>query len=179
MNLSTSLVTLATSLTIAATLWGASEDLVAQDPLQRGASVRVTAPDCGLSVAARTFQALRADTLVFTTTECPLASVTTLDVRARRRRARRGALIGGVAGLVAGVFMGAGYHDFCESWSCDPTFAAAGGFLLGVAAGVALGAGVGALIKTDRWEEVPLDGLRLSFEPQLDGRIALGFSVRF
>jgi len=42
-----------------------------------------------------------------------------------------------------------------------------------------LGAVIGALIKTDRWEEVPLDALRVSFVPQRDGRFGLGMSVRF
>ena len=36
-----------------------------------------------------------------------------------------------------------------------------------------------ASIKTDRWEEVPLDRLRVSFAPQRDARFALGFSVSF
>jgi len=34
-------------------------------------------------------------------------------------------------------------------------------------------------IKIDRWEEVPLDQLRVSFVPQLDGRFGFGLSVRF
>jgi hypothetical protein len=38
---------------------------------------------------------------------------------------------------------------------------------------------IGAFIKTDRWEEVPLDRLRVSFAPQRDGRFALGLSVAF
>ena len=43
-------------------------------------------------------------------------------------------------------------------------------------------------IKTERWEEVPLEcrfcrvikqRLRVSLAPQRDGRFALGFSIRF
>jgi hypothetical protein len=38
---------------------------------------------------------------------------------------------------------------------------------------------VGALIKTDRWEEVPLDRLRVSFAPKRDGRFTVGFRIAF
>ena len=37
----------------------------------------------------------------------------------------------------------------------------------------------GALIKSERWEEVPLDRLRVNLGPQRDGRWGLGASVRF
>ncbi len=37
----------------------------------------------------------------------------------------------------------------------------------------------GYLIKTERWEEIPLERLRLGLAPQRDGGFALGFSVRF
>jgi hypothetical protein len=43
-----------------------------------------------------------------------------------------------------------------------------------------LGVIIGGFIwKTDRWEEVPLDRLRVSFGPQRDGRFGFGASVRF
>ena len=35
------------------------------------------------------------------------------------------------------------------------------------------------LIKTDRWEAVPLDRLRVGLAPQRDGRLMLGFSAGF
>ena len=46
------------------------------------------------------------------------------------------------------------------------------------AVGAGIGAGIGALSKTDKWEEVPLDQLRVSIVPRRDG-FALGFSVAF
>ena len=50
-------------------------------------------------------------------------------------------------------------------------------------AGGLLGAGVGAVIgwaiKTERWEEVPLDRLQLNMVPLRDGGFALGVSVTF
>jgi hypothetical protein len=46
-----------------------------------------------------------------------------------------------------------------------------------------VGAGVGALIgtaiKTERWQEVPLDRVRVSFGPQRNGRFGFGLSVSF
>ena len=74
----------------------------------------MTALDCGLRGGATGFRALRADTLVLDTTECPLASVTRFDVsRGRKSHARLGAGIGVVgddvdqkswAGLMTGGY---------------------------------------------------------------------------
>ena len=50
--------------------------------------------------------------------------------------------------------------------------------IFGVLGGAA-GAIVGHYIKTDLWEEVPIEGLRVSLAPQRDGGFALGFSVGF
>ena len=41
------------------------------------------------------------------------------------------------------------------------------------------GAITGYFIKTDLWEEVPLERLRVSLTPQRDGGFVLGFSVGF
>lgn len=159
---------------------GPPTEMVAQEPLPQGARVRVTAPDCELRGQAKTYQAFRGDMLVFLTTECPLVSVTRLDVhRGQKRRLAKGALLGGLGGIAAGVFLGAAWYDFCVDWSCNQVGFAALGVLLGGAAGTLLGAGVGALITSDRWEEVPLEGLVVSLAPQRDGRPALGFSVGF
>ena len=52
----------------------------------------------------------------------------------------------------------------------------------GVGGGFAAGAFIGALYgltPIDRWEEVPLDRLRVSVVPQSDGRFGLGLSVPF
>jgi hypothetical protein len=49
--------------------------------------------------------------------------------------------------------------------------------VLGIGVGL-IGAGIGALLGGERWEEVPLDRLRVSFAPRRDG-FALGLSVSF
>ena len=64
-----------------------------------------------------------------------------------------------------------------ECWGTVGT-AAIGAGVVSVA-GAMVGIVVGALIKTERWEEVPFDQLRVSFVPQRDGRLGIGLSVRF
>ena len=64
----------------------------------------------------------------------------------------------------------------CELFDDDIRLEAAliTGAIVGAAGGI-----VGYFIKTDRWEEIPLERLRVSLAPQRDGGFALGFSVRF
>ena len=155
---------------------GAPTEMVAQEPLASGSRVRVTAPECELRGQAATFRALRADTLVLRTTECPLASVTSLDVsRGQTSYAKRGAILGFLSGIVGGIaYCTALDRSRCKVFDTDYTFL---GAFIGGGMGSALGGFVGYFIKTDRWEEVPLEQLRVS--PQPEGGLALGFSVRF
>jgi hypothetical protein len=159
---------------------GARTEMVAQEPLpvEPGVRVRVTAPECELRGHAATFRALRADTLVLETTECPLDSVTRLDVSGgQKSHARLGAGIG-FAAVALGTVVYCKTVEFsgCVPYDSDLTlaFALIFGALGGVAGGIA-----GYLIKTERWEEIPLERLRVSLAPQRDGGFALGFSVRF
>jgi hypothetical protein len=152
-------------------------------PLEPGARVRVTAPNLGVEKQQATFRALRGDTLVVTadsTVYCPLGHVERLDVYQGRtshpwRGAAIGAAVGGTAGFITGVALGGG----CIDSNCF-TGAQVGG-ILAVAGGVVgglIGLGVGSAIKTDRWDEVPLDQFRVSFVPRPDG-LALSMSVAF
>jgi hypothetical protein len=82
--------------------------------------------------------------------------------------------------FVGGVTGGLIAYSTCAP--CDyeleglaPAFGAGIGATVGFVAGLV----TGLAWRTDRWEEVPLDQLRVSFTPQRDGRFALGFSVRF
>ena len=56
-----------------------------QSPIQSGARVRVTAPDCGLDGRATTVEGLRGDTLMLDTSDCPVSSVTGLAVSRDRQ----------------------------------------------------------------------------------------------
>ena len=161
---------------------GAPTEIAAQEPLplEPGVRVRVTALDCGLSGRATGFRALRADTLVLETTECPLDSVTRLEVS---RGQKSHAMLGAVIGASAGVF---GAVAYCKGGNCglrilsgpENDLTSVLVITFGVV-GIIVGAKVGNAIKTDLWEEVPLERLQVSLVPQRDGRFALGFSVRF
>ena len=160
---------------------GTPTEMAAQEPLASGSRVRVTAPECELRGQAATFRALRADTLVLGTAECPLASVTRLDVSGgQKSHALLGAGIGFAAGALVGLVHCSGdAGGFSDAGTCDLAdddltlwVAFVSGAIGGLAGGI-----VGKWIKTDRWEEVPLEQLRVS--PQPDGGFALGFSVRF
>jgi hypothetical protein len=114
-------------------------------------------------------------------TAVPLDSVTRLEVsRGRKSHLLEGIGIGFLAGAGLGALVGAAVDctqllgTTSNQASCTGLGAAAG-----AASGLLIGAAVGALNKTDRWEEVPLDRLRVSVGPQRDGRFALAMSFSF
>jgi hypothetical protein len=103
----------------------------------------------------------------------PLDSVTRLDVPRRRSNVAWGTGIGLLVGAAAGIIIGTRGEpevDYDPRWT---------GGIAGGIWGTLLGLGIGLLIRTDRWEEVPLDKLRVSVAPQRDGRFGLGLSVSF
>ena len=106
----------------------------------------------------------------------PLSTVTRLEVsRGQKSKASVGVWVGTGLGLMTGVAI-------CSSDACSilgNNDIAGEVFLLTGVGGLILGALIGSRIKGDRWEEVPLDRLGVSLTPQRDGRLALGFSVRF
>ncbi len=164
---------------------GASTEMAAQEPLASGSRVRVTAPDCALRGEVTTFLALRGDALVLETTECPLASVTQLDVsRGQKSHTRLGAVIGSLTGALSGAVIGFSLGDDPPFLSGEPFPFSAGnkaaiGFFLGGLGGAIIGVQIGSGFHDEQWEEVPLERLSVSLAPQRDGRFALGFSVRF
>ncbi len=156
--------------------------------LTSGDRVRVTY-DC--SAACRedrgTVDAVKGDSIVLSTEQDQsrvvilLASITRLSVvRGQKSHWAAGSVIGGVAlgAATAGVIIG-----FCDPWgnspNCSPTTGAIVGLTAaGAAVGAAIGAGLGSLVKSDRWEEVPLDQLRVSFVPHGRG-LVVGISAAF
>ena len=175
--------------------------VTAQDSLlvKPGDRVQVT-HDCSTSVRRGktrtecrkdkgTLAAVTADSIVLSVDDrgtelgVPLPSVTLLEVsRGQKSAAGKGAGIGFLvgAGLGAGVggVFGAALGEGVCSGGCPAAFAGIGA-LGGGAVGTLIGLGIGAASKSERWEEVPLDQLRVSFVPQRDGRFGLGLSVRF
>ena len=79
--------------------------------------------------------------------------------------------VGGAVGAVIGLLVDEHGNDLAPS---DAAFMGAGFFgVIGFAVGTIVGYSSG------RWEEVPLDHLRLSIVPLRDGRFALGLSISF
>jgi len=179
-------VLLVATIPIVTSCGGNPAPTVAPEP---GARVRVTAPDVGINKQAGRLTAVGADTLIMDTLRVAVASVTKFEVhRGRKSNARKGALIGGsvlgAGGLGLSILWIAGgcedwssSYDGCEVGEAAAVTAATTAITFGVGAG--LGALIGAFIKSDKWEEVPLDRLRVSIVPTRDGRFALGVSVAF
>jgi hypothetical protein len=162
-----------------------------------GARLRVSTQDAAVRHFVGTFEGydggnigIRPDhelTLIWV----PLASVTNVQSsRGRKSQAWRGALIGLLAGGTFGAFVGAATYEECvqrPGWEglfdcymypeSASQAAAMGGLTLGL-----LGAGIGALIgastKTDRWQDISLDRVRMSVVPRR-GRFTLGLSMAF
>ena len=114
-----------------------------------------------------------------------VAFVTRLDVsRGQKSHTLLGAGIGFAAGALVGVVHCSGdAGGFSDAGKCDLSddvdLTLWVTFVIGAIGGLAGGIIAGNWIKTERWEKVPLERLRVSLAPQRDGRFALGFSVRF
>ena len=106
-----------------------------------------------------------------------VASVTRLDVsRGQKSHVFVGFLVGAGAGLVGSLAV-CNFTDTCQVFSDNDVRTDV--VLVSTGMGGLLGLTVGYLIKTERWEEIPLERLRVSLAPRRDGGFALGFSVRF
>ncbi len=140
-------------------------------PLEPGVRVRVSFDG---ERRSGTVVALESDTLALQsrrgTLQLLIASVTRLEVS--RGRKSFGAGKGALVGLLVGAALGAALDNRRDLGRYQA-------LAEGATVGTLLGAVGGALIKTDRWEEVPLERLSVSFAPQRDGRFALGVSVGF
>ena len=149
-----------------------------------GARVRVTAPDVHVRRYDGTIVGLPTDTIVVDTLRVALASVTRLDMHwGKKSNWDKGLLYGGLGVGAAGLGLGILWWAECGD-SGGAVCPAEGWHALALApigfvAGGIVGAGVGALIRTDRWEEVPLDRLRVSIVPQRGGRLGFGVSIAF
>lgn len=176
--------------------------LGAQAPVEPGQRVRVTHHLSGESVTnlatgeTRVVMKRRRDTgslIEFTADSVvlgddpdarlalPLTSVTKLEVSRGRKSlgAGKGALWGSLIGVATGAALGAvAYSEPNDFVHNRGDAALLGAVVLGVP-GLVVGTIAGAISKTDRWEEVPLDHLRVSVGPQRDGRFGLGLSARF
>jgi len=101
----------------------------------------------------------------------PREAITQLEVSTgRRRQTLKGLWLG--AGIGA-LWMGAACGLYAD---CDD---GASPILGGAASGALLGAGIGALIKRDRWSTVPLDRVRIAIVPTPRRGVRLFLAVGF
>ena len=150
-------------------------------PVEVGSRVRVTAPGLGIYRQVATLEAWRGDTLVLAaerTMNCPLASVTRLEVsRGREQSTGTAALVGFLVG--SGVGAGLGLVLCLQA----PWGGGCGGGVAVVAAifgGV--GAGLGVLSTAhvrERWEEISVGRVRVAPVATSDGRFGVAAAVRF
>ncbi len=166
-------------------------------PFEIGEFLRITAPSCGFEEQIARFLRFYRDTLTVRANSevaIPLAALTRLDVS--RGISNRPTLIGIAAGASAGILLGIVFAPDEESsfgggssntadrilnttngGSSPSMSGAAVGPVAGALVGGFLGGLLGKAMREHRWEEFPLQELRIGVEPQHEGAsLALRFS---
>jgi len=184
-------------------LFAPSVTLIAQEParsLEPGARLRLTYP-CehdGAATAGKERRAcrsegrlvlLRADTIALAVAESTmhrgLNAINRIEV-SRGHRAHRlagagvGFLVG--AGVTFALLNTGGSTSLCNQ-SANQDAIGSGECLglaaLGGLAGAGLGVIIGGFVRTERWQDVPLDRLRVSLTPQTNSMLGLAVAVVF
>ena len=171
----------------------AQESSAQQRSPQSGQRIRITSWSLGFRPLAATFEGVNGDTLRVlseadgTALAIPLDSVNQVEVQQGRRSLwGEGAVLGVVVvGVGLGALSAALYEEpepctggLCPSWEIGKGGMFAFGFVGGALLGGVVGGFIGKLVETDRWEEVPLDRLRVSFAPKRGG-FSLAMGVAF
>ena len=170
-------------------------------PIAPGQRVQVTCPAAGLRKTTADFQGLEGDSLVLLVhpqranwtaaatvddssriVRLAVSSVTSLKTyRGRGRSPARIVAMGlGGAALGAGIGWGVGRHidKSRPEGGFNLDFGQAFGPPVGAAIGLVAGVVVGSLIKSDRWQEVRLDHVRVAVAPHRD-RVTVAAAVSF
>lgn len=163
-----------------------------QPPVVAGDRVRVSAPTLSLDQQVGTIVEMSANnwTLQYgkldQTLSLSIGSLTKLEVsRGKKSNVLKGALGGFAVGVPAGAVIGLlgttkdSPPGSTEAKFCDEgtlTCMALWGVAFGAVGGL-VGLGIGAISRTDRWEEVPLERLHVGIASQ--GSRGLAISVRF
>ncbi len=144
-----------------------------------GTRVRVTAPQLRLKRATGTLAEVSEREIVLALSPSewrtiPLGAVTRLE----RSRGRHGHWVPGAAvgAVLGGAFFGLASVAMCEAADCPVSVAAVA---VGAGLGALPGAGVGALIRTERWEEVKRPRVRVSLAPTRGRGVAASLRVEF
>lgn len=166
----------------------ATVDLSAQQemPVEPGDRVRVSAPGVVEGQVVGTIEKLSPDTCVLQVEDqlwpvvLPLASVTRLEVsRGSGSKTGLGILIGAGVGFLGGYLIGtqSSLCEECGGSSSGKTGLAFGTFLglLGAAAGGELG----AKNRVERWEDVPIERLRVSIRMYRASALGIAASLNF
>ncbi len=157
-------------------------NLGAQDTLVGpGAKVRVYAPDRLVGI----IEELNPDGLLLRLEDrdspqaIPFASITRLEVsRGKKSRFLKGLGVGLLLGAVSGTAIGFASSDDPPWFFSFSAEAAVLGVLGGLAGGV-IGGVIGATTKVDRWQELPLDQIRVTLMPYEGPGLTVSATVAF
>lgn len=180
-----------TGLLVAALAVVPSGNLLAQQnsPVVTGDRVRVSAPSVSEDPLVGTVLVMDSDSCVidvegrYKPVAVPLTSLESVEVyRGQRSFAAQGAAGGAIGGGIIGVGLAI---KVCHDWDACRWDNENKTLLVTVVAGVGgavLGAGLGALVgafsKTDSWEELPLDEIRVGPAPIVGDGFAVSVSLR-
>jgi len=120
-----------------------------------------------------------------TTTSYGLNALRRLEVsRGRRSHSLAGAGVGFLVGVGAAfaVLYSGGSTSLCNQSANQDAMSSGeciGLTALGGLAGAGLGAVIGSRLRSERWQDVPIERLRLGLGPQVSGRFGLAFAVAF
>ena len=141
--------------------------------------MRVTAPSVAPKRFVGTLVEVTENDLVLTVSESERKAVPRKDLtRLEWSRGRHG---NAVKGMLFGAAIGAVTISVVNAQ--DPETGETGEYLMvaliGACMGALPGAGIGALIKTEKWAELPLSNLRLTLGPVSGGRLIIGLAWKW
>ena len=155
-------------------------ELLRGNPLNETGALVGAAIGGGLALGALgTLVVVRNESLAKEQVLLPLWGVAAGTLLGSGASARKGALWGFLVGAAVGAGAGQLYcyiREDCEEYAIVVMAASAG---VGGGAGVVVGGTVGLATGRERWEEVPIDRLRVSILPQTNGQMAISLSLMF
>lgn len=143
-----------------------------------GSRIRVTAPECQLQEKTAILISLESGRFSATVdnedVECPVGTLTRLEVSQGERKWWKASLLGLGAGAVVGVVAGSTVYDSKEGSAVAEAAAIAA---LSAGVGFLAGTIIGVIRGTDDWEEVLLPTVQPSEVLSTGNRLKIGFSI--